>query len=389
MKHLGALFLFGVVAVAATPTRARAHAYAASAFDAFTNGRDLRFDFRLDATSVIELHTRAHPDRPAITRAEIEARAALLLGYVARNFSVQNAGAACPPSMPEKITYHGGIDKVIFTAVYRCPADLDVLTLRSTIFHEEATPHQIIAAFHHLRALEHYFFSPGASEAVIPVHRLAQVLPMVQDGSRQFRMATPPPGAFSAAPQPARPSGFVHFVGQGVMHILGGIDHLLFVLSLVIVIRAWGQLAAVITSFTIAHSVTLAAGALGLARISPRIVEPMIALSIIYVAIENVVRLAPRARLGVTFAFGLIHGFGFSSVLADLGLPRAQLVPALLGFNLGVEAGQLLVVAPLFPLVLWLQRHAQLYRRARIGVNAGVAVVACVWFVQRVMGSLS
>lgn len=387
MKHwAGALFTVGAVALAAAPTRAWAHAYAASAFDGFTNGRDIRFDFRLDATSMIEVHGRAHPGAPAIGRADLEAQAPLLLAYVARAFTVRNGGQECPAAMPDKILLHPTIDKVVFTAVYRCAGDLDVVTLRSTLFHEETTPHQIIGTFHHVRALEHYFLSPSVSEAVIPVNRLAQVMPVAMDGSRQFRTATPPPGAF--APLPPRPSGFVHFIGQGVLHILGGIDHLLFVLSLVIVIRQWGQLAAVITSFTIAHSVTLAAGALGLARLSPRLVEPMIALSIVYVAIENVVRLAPRARVGVTFAFGLIHGFGFSSVLADLGLARAQLVPALLGFNLGVEAGQLLVVAPLFPLVLWLQRHGQAYRRARIGVNAAVAALACIWFVQRLMGSL-
>jgi hypothetical protein len=145
----------------------------------------------------------------------------------------------------------------------------------------------------------------------------------------------------------------------------------------------------VVTSFTVAHSVTLAVGALGVVRISPLIIEPLIALTIIYVAAENVLRLAPRARLGVTFAFGLVHGFGFSSVLRDLGLQRGQLVPALLGFNLGVELGQLLVVAPLFPLVILLQRRADTYRRVRLSLNASVAVIACWWFVQRVVASVS
>jgi hypothetical protein len=260
--------------------------------------------------------------------------------------------------------------------------------LRSLLFHDEGTPHQIIGTFHHQRALEHYFLSPGMPEAVIPLARLAQVMPMAADGSRQVRMATPPPGAFIPVQQQPS-SGFAHFVKEGVLHILGGIDHILFILSLLIVIRRWRELGAVVTSFTVAHSVTLALGALGVVHISPRIVEPLIALSIIYVAVENVVRLAPRARLGVTFGFGLVHGFGFSSVLRDLGLPRGQLVPALLGFNLGVEAGQLIIVAPLFPLVFWLQGRAAAYRRVRVGVNASVALVAAWWFVQRLVGSLS
>ena len=384
---LGSAALAVVAVLAGAPAGVRAHNYAASAFDAFTNGRDVRVDFRIDATSVIELVNRTSKGKPPIGRAEVEANGGVLLDYVGKNFTLHNGAQACPPALPDTILLHPQIDKAVFTIFLRCADALDVLTLRSTLFHEEETPHQILGTFHHLRALEHYVLSPAIKEAVIPLKRLAQVMPMVADGSRQFRMATPPPGAFD--PKPAPRPGFLHFIGQGVLHILGGIDHLLFVLSLVIVIRAWGQLAAVVTSFTIAHSVTLAAGALGLVRISPRIVEPMIALSIIYVAVENVVRLAPRARLGITFAFGLIHGFGFSSVLRDLGLPRGQLVPALLGFNLGVEAGQLLVVAPLFPLVLWLQRRAPAYRRVRVSVNASVALAGCWWFVTRLVGSLS
>jgi hydrogenase/urease accessory protein HupE len=379
---LGALLVVGVVA----PRSGRAHTYAASAFEAFTDGRDVRFDFRIDATSVVELVHRTYPGRPPIRRDGIDGESKLLLAYVAQGFTVANNGTACPPTLPGRALLHAQTDKVVFSVVYHCAADLDVLTMKSALFHEETTPHQIIGTFHHIRALEHYFFTPGMREAVIPTRRLAQVMPSVMTGGG-FHMAPPPPGAFD--PKPATGNGFVTFIGQGVMHILSGIDHLLFIISLLIVIRDWKQLAAVVTSFTIAHSVTLALGALGLARISPRLVEPMIALSIIYVAIENVARLNPRARLGVTFAFGLVHGFGFSSVLRDLGLARGQLVPALLGFNLGVELGQLMVVAPLFPLVMWLQRRADVYRRVRLSLNASVAVIACWWFVQRVIGSMS
>jgi hypothetical protein len=116
----------------------------------------------------------------------------------------------------------------------------------------------------------------------------------------------------------------------------------------------------------------------------PRLVEPLIAISIIYVALENLLRNHPRARPGVTFAFGLVHGFGFSAVLHDLGLSRAELVPVLLGFNLGVEAGQLVIVAPLAPLVWWLRRRAAGFARFRIAVNACVALVAIWWFIERV-----
>ena len=381
MEHLRRSLLASALLLA--PGIAHAHNYAASAFEAVTEGREVRFDFRLDSTSVMELVHRSRPNEPPIGRDGIEGEAPLLRSYVAQGFTVSNDGAACAP-LPGAVMLHRPTDKVVLSIGYRCAEDPNVLVLRSTLFNEETTPHQIIGSFRHQRALEHYFFSPGMKEAVIRVKELAQVMPAAASG-RQFHMATPPPGAF--APKPS--TGFQHFVGQGVMHILRGIDHLLFVISLLIVIRDWKQLAAVVTSFTLAHSVTLAVGALGLVRLSPRLVEPMIALTIIYVAAENALRLAPRARVGVTFAFGLVHGFGFSSVLRDLGLQRGQLVPALVGFNLGVELGQLLVVVPLFPLVMLLQRRAGAYQRVRLGLNASVAVVACFWFVQRLMGSVS
>jgi hypothetical protein len=196
-------------------------------------------------------------------------------------------------------------------------------------------------------------------------------------------MATPPPGAF--APRPA--TGF-RLRRQGVLHILSGIDHLLFIVSLLFVIRDWKRLAAVVTSFTLAHSVTLAWGPWACAYL-PRIVEPMIALTIIYVAAENALRLAPRAAVGVTFAFGLVHGFGFSSVLRESG-PRARAAGAGAG---GLQPGRRAGPAPgggaALPPGDLLQRPGRRYERVRLGLNAGLAVIACVWFVQRLMGSVS
>jgi hypothetical protein len=115
-----------------------------------------------------------------------------------------------------------------------------------------------------------------------------------------------------------------------------------------------------------------------------RIVEPLIALSVLLVALDALARPKSNARAAVTFAFGLLHGFGLSSVLREAGLSGRELVPALLGFNVGVELGQLLIVAPLFPLVLWLRRRETVYARARLVMCSGVAVLAIVWIVLRV-----
>jgi hydrogenase/urease accessory protein HupE len=199
----------------------------------------------------------------------------------------------------------------------------------------------------------------------------------------------------SEAARPPAPTGwwglFWAFLGQGVVHILLGLDHVLFVVSLVWAVRGLRELAGVVTAFTLAHSLTLALGALDLVALEPAWVESAIALSILYVALENILVKEPKGRYVVAFLFGLVHGFGFSYVLRDLGLPEEGVLPSLLAFNLGVELGQLALVAPLLPLVLWLRkrdeaRGARWHRAATVAVSACVGVVALLWFIERAFG---
>jgi hydrogenase/urease accessory protein HupE len=144
------------------------------------------------------------------------------------------------------------------------------------------------------------------------------------------------------------------YFGLGVEHILLGVDHLLFVLALVLLIGGWKRLAAAITAFTVAHSITLAAATLGVVSVPTRLVETLIALSILFLAVE--VARAWKGERGLTgqypwlvaFAFGLLHGLGFANGLAELGLPATDIPLALLSFNLGVEAGQIAFVGVIF-----------------------------------------
>ena len=140
---------------------------------------------------------------------------------------------------------------------------------------------------------------------------------------------------------------FGAYIPVGFDHILPkGLDHILFVLGLFFLSTRLGPLLWQVSAFTLAHTVTLALGALGLVNIPGSIVEPLIAASILYVAVENIfARDLNRWRTVVVFAFGLLHGLGFASVLGDFGLPQGQFVPALIGFNVGVELGQLTVIA--------------------------------------------
>jgi hypothetical protein len=194
--------------------------------------------------------------------------------------------------------------------------------------------------------------------------------------------------AAAAASVAAPESGLslvVSFVGQGIRHIFTGADHVLFIVTLMLAVASWRRLAVIVTSFTLAHSLTLALGALGWVVVPSRIVEPLIALTVLAVAADALARPASSARAGLTFTFGLVHGFGLSGALRAIGLQGAPLGRALLGFNLGVEIGQLLIVLPLFPLVLWLRARPGVYPRVRRGMCAAVAAVAAIWFVLRIV----
>jgi HupE/UreJ protein len=179
----------------------------------------------------------------------------------------------------------------------------------------------------------------------------------------------------------------LRFVALGFRHILDGMDHLLFVLCLVIPLRKWRPLLAVITAFTLAHSVTLIASTLGLAPQAlwfPPLIELLIALSIVYMAFENIVGPKLERRWLLAFGFGLVHGFGFSFFLRDaLQFAGAHLATSLLSFNLGVELGQLCVLALAIPLLSWLFRRVVAERMGTILLSALVAHSAWHWMADR------
>ena len=189
------------------------------------------------------------------------------------------------------------------------------------------------------------------------------------------------------APLPAAggASVFRQYLGLGFTHIVPkGLDHILFVLGLFLLSAKRRTLVWQVSAFTLAHTLTLGLAASGFVAARPSIVEPLIALSIAYVAVENVfsARLRPW-RVALVFVFGLLHGLGFAGVLGELGLPSGQFIPALLAFNLGVEGGQLTVIAAATLAVGW-WRTAPFYRpRIVVPASLAIACVAIYWTAQR------
>jgi hypothetical protein len=193
--------------------------------------------------------------------------------------------------------------------------------------------------------------------------------------------------AAAATPAPSRPSlwaALVRFFKLGMEHIFLGPDHLCFLLALLVVgrLRDWVR---IVTSFTVAHSITLILAGLQIARLPSRFVECAIAATIVYVAVENLWRREPSHRWRLTFAFGLVHGFGFANSLLGMGLPASGRVRCLLVFNVGVEVAQLVIVVAAVPLLTLLarSRHAGAVRTA---ISAAVGVVGLGWLVERAFG---
>lgn len=208
---------------------------------------------------------------------------------------------------------------------------------------------------------------------------------MLRPGDNVLELVIPSPTATGQRP---RVSSFPGFLRLGVEHIWTGYDHLMFLFALLLVCGTFKSAVQVVTFFTIAHSITLAFATLKLVWVDGRVVEPAIAASIVYVGVENMVRSeGPKGRWLITFLFGLVHGFGFATVLRDMGVASTTTGVAvpLVGFNLGVELGQIVIAGALLP-VIWQLRKWELFLKRGVTVSSGVvAAVGGYWLVQRVL----
>ena len=181
-------------------------------------------------------------------------------------------------------------------------------------------------------------------------------------------------------------TAFADFFKLGVEHILTGYDHLLFLFALLAVTHSFWPALKIITFFTIAHSITLACAGLNIIDLPSSFVEPVIALTIIYVAVENVIRGDhPKGRQWLTFGFGLIHGFGFASVLREMGISSGEtgILMPLLSFNLGIETGQITVAAIVLPMIWWINNNVKIAEKLLKGCSLSVCLMGTYWLLER------
>jgi hydrogenase/urease accessory protein HupE len=244
----------------------------------------------------------------------------------------------------------------------------------------------------------------------LPGHKVATVFTNSVDGKDHPRFMVMFPGETSftfdltglAAKAPTGPtpgsvgthstdahtgSTFLSYLKQGFEHILPeGLDHILFVLGLFLLCRAWRPILIQVTTFTAAHTITLALATLGYVSVNPKIVEPIIAASIAIVALENIFRPTyGKFRLLLVFIFGLIHGLGFAQRLIDERIPEGSVVSALLGFNVGVELGQLAVIGLAVAATFWIKDEDKYRRWVVIPASALIAIAGIFWAIQRLV----
>jgi hypothetical protein len=331
----------------------------------------VRWDIALrDLDYVLELDRDGNG---ALTWGEVRSRADDITRYATTHLALSASDKACrwEAAGPMMLDKHSDGTYAVLSLVAKCENLANGLKARYSLLFDVDPSHR------------------GLIQWISPDATGAQALVFGTDSAEQA-LQLKAPSAWQTLKQ---------YVVEGIWHIWIGFDHVLFLLSLLLpavlvrraqkwepapsLRRALLEVLKVVTAFTLAHSITLSLAALQVISLPSRLVESTIALSVVVAALNNLRGTIERRRWVMAFVFGLVHGFGFASVLADLGLPQGALVLALVGFNLGVELGQMAIVVAFVPIAFWL-RTTLFYRKGVLTVGSVlVALIAGWWFIQR------
>jgi len=327
----------------------------------------------LDVTAVQAVSGVRPPESPAARPAWRHRQKARVLQGFARTVSVRLEGASC---VAEGLGLEGerGEDLIVFRLRWTCPRTGGELRLRLPFIEKIAEDHTHIADF-------------GADNVVLltveePEYRL-RMAPAAGTSSS----SPPQAAAVEPASNPPRKLDFGGMVWLGLDHIATGWDHILFLLALLLVVGRLGQAMVIVTAFTVAHSVTLALSVLDVVVLPDTLVEAGIAATIVFVAVENVWRPKVKHRWAWALGFGLVHGLGFAGYLKEQELFADGILIPLLGFNLGVEAGQLAIAVVAIPLLLLGATRVgeQRWRHVVAAASVVIGAVGLYWLVERAL----
>lgn len=355
------------LAFALWPSRAFAHEVGVSRGEYTLDGVTLKAHLVFSRRELLGFLPTLDGDADgALTAPELSAGRGAFEREVLPRVVVLSNGSPCPGTLVDLALLEE--DGLALDAKFACPARPAFLSFDLPLLEELSLGHRHVA---HVEA--------GTTVIDAVAHRRAP----------RFDAPVGVAGGTAASPpaEPALGSVLTSFFTSGIEHILLGLDHLAFLFGLILLGGRARALITMITAFTVAHSVTLALAVLGVWAPSPSIVEPAIALSVAYVGVENWLVKDGSKRWRITFPFGLVHGFGFAGALGEIALPSARIPPALVAFNLGVEAGQLAVLAVALPVVLCARKNAWFRDKGVRVLSLGLTVAGCVWFVLRVTGA--
>jgi HupE/UreJ protein len=380
-----------------------------SKYDAVVSGQRLAFVFSFDREALLGF-LADQAGRERVEPAEMPSLRGAFSRYFFDRFSVANDGTPCShPEQLGRFFWDEPLKRALAVTSFTCSAPLGTIVIRALVAHDMPTSHALIGDLQFQGSFVRSLFAGDRTEATIRLAELptdgeASMPPPIWLHGRLFYVTSAETTQrfqelvraelgeeiTPIARQEPGPFGILmRFVREGILHILTGYDHIAFIVTLMIGLSTWRRLAIIVTSFTLAHSLTLALSTLGIVSLSPRLVEPLIALTVLVVALDALLRPAANVRGMAAFAFGLVHGLGLSSALRGLGLSKREVLPALCGFNLGVEVGQLLIVAPLFVLVLRLRERPVVYGWVRKIACSSVAALAAVWLIVRIRDGLA
>ncbi|MCC3371935.1 HupE/UreJ family protein [Cohnella sp. REN36] len=372
-----ALCLSAVLALLLIPPgrQADAHAYSAGYTTLQFTKSGVEMTYTLDELSVIEL-TAADADKDGkIEPEELEAAAdevkTLLLGHI--RLAVDKAEQAATGPVSLTMERQGSAAKAVLKAFYPPVSAGQTVSLTDRLYEGDAATNYV--------NLVTIRYGSGSGSAALSGPYREWSMPLTAQAAAGLPKDAE---TGSEAESAGSGGGWYSFFVLGMNHILTGYDHLLFLFSLLIARQKFKQYAGMITAFTIAHSMTLTLTVLGVIDVPGSIVEPLIALSICFVAVDNVVRKQVSHRWVLTFLFGLIHGMGFADILVEMDIPRSALAADLISFNLGIEVVQVTLVAALLPLLMLLHRW-KFSRRAVIAVSSLAFMLGGIWLVERIV----
>lgn len=383
-RLLGCILSLMLIAFIAFPTLADAHAYSASYTKITMDQEKTELVFTLDTLSVIELLPDIDLNKNWILeKSEIKKEKHHIEELITEGLTLDKDNKEQTPKVETmKLVKKENKEFLSTTILFPAFSPGDTIVFNDGFYFNDSRTNYV--------DLISASIMGQTSEAVLQGTERTWTILLTEVQQEQGQDQTTQTDTVEKQPETANPvqksstSSWVSFFKLGMLHILTGYDHLLFLFALLLRKQTVKQYISIVTSFTLAHSITLTLAVLGWITLPSRFVEAAIAFSICYVALENIFRKEIKHRWSITFLFGLIHGLGFASILKEMEIAKSHLAVALINFNLGIETVQLAIVLLLMPLLAYLFKLKLSHRIVQIG-SLIIFILGAIWLVERIV----